>query len=70
MKLYQIPVIFSAIVIKKNCLMNNFYALNINNQSINSENCVKLLEIEIENTQSLTNIIVLFAKKQAINEMR
>ena len=53
------------IVVKKNCRMKDSYALNINNQTINSENCVKLLGIEIHNT--LSNIFLLFAKKQAIN---
>ena len=31
--------------------MKDFYALNINNQSINSENCVKLLGMKTGNTQ-------------------
>ena len=44
------PDKFQAIVIKKNCRMKDSYALNINNQTINSENCVKLLGIEIDNT--------------------
>ena len=60
------PDKFQAIVVKKNCRMKDSYALNINNQTINSENCVKLLGIEIHNTLS-TNIFLLFAKKQAIN---
>ena len=41
---------FQVIVVKKNCRMKDSYALNINNQTINSENCVKLLGTEIENT--------------------
>ena len=31
------PEKFQAIVIKKNCRMKDFYALNINNQTINSK---------------------------------
>ena len=37
------PDKFQVIVIKKNCRMKDSYAFNINNQTINSENCVKLL---------------------------
>ena len=47
--------------------MKDSYALNINNQTIDSENCVKLLGIEIDNTLSFNKHILLFAKKQAIN---
>ena len=43
---------FQAIVFKKNCRMKDSYALNINKQNINSENCVELLGIEIDNTLS------------------
>ena len=46
------PDKFQAIVVKKNCRMKDSYALNINKQTINSENCVKLLGIEIDNTLS------------------
>ena len=38
------PDEFQVIVIKKNCRMKDSYALNINNQTINSENCVNCLE--------------------------
>ena len=41
-----------AIVVTKNCRMKDSYILNINNQNINFENCVKLLGIEIDNTLS------------------
>ena len=46
------PAKFQAIVVKKNCRIKDSYALNINNQTINSENCVKLLGIEIDSTLS------------------
>ena len=56
------PDKFQAIVGKK-----NFSALNINKQTINSENCVKLLGIEKDNTLSFDKHMLIFAKKQAIN---
>ena len=43
--------------------MKNSYALNINNQTINSENCVKLLGIEIDNTLSFNKHISTLCKK-------
>ena len=49
--------------------MKDSYALNINNQIINSENCVKLLGIEIDNHYLLTNIFLLFAKKKKNNQL-
>ena len=58
---------FQTIVIKKNCRMKDSNALKINNQIINSENCIKLLGIEICKHSLLTNIFLLYAKKQAIN---
>ena len=58
---------FQTIVIKKNCRMKDSNALKINNQIINSENCVKLLGIKICKHSLLTNIFLLYAKKQAIN---
>ena len=61
------PDKFQAIVVKKNCRMKDSYALNITKQTINSKNYVKLLGIEIDNTLSLTNIFLIFSKKQAIN---
>ena len=57
------PDKFQAIVIKKNCRMKDSYALNINNQTINSENCVKLLGIEIDNTLSFNKQISTLCKK-------
>ena len=56
---------FQAIVVKKNCRMKDSYALNINKQTINSENCVKLLGIEIH--YLLTNISNLC--KKASNQL-
>ena len=63
------PDKFQAIVIKKNCRMKDSYALKINNQTINSENCVKLLGIEIDNTLSFNKHIstLCIKEKQAIN---
>ena len=60
---------FQAIVVKKNCRMKDSYALNINNQTINSENCVKLLAIKLGNTLSFDKRIsnICIARKQAIN---
>ena len=57
------PDKFQAIVVKKNCRMKDSYALNINNQTINSENCVKLLGIEIDNTLSFNKHISTLCKK-------
>ena len=41
-----------AIVVKKNCRMKDSYAVNIKKRTINSENCLKLLGIEIDNALS------------------
>ena len=57
------PDKFQAIVVKKNCRMKDCYALNINNQTINSENCVKLLGIEIDNALSFDKHISNLCKK-------
>ena len=57
------PDKFQAIFVKKNCRMKDSYALNINNQTINSENCVKLLGIEIDNTLSFNKHISTLCKK-------
>ena len=56
------PDKFQAIVIKKNCRMKDLYALNINNQTINSKNCIKLLGIEIDNTLSFNKHISTLCK--------
>ena len=62
------PDKFQAIVVKKNCRMKDSYALNINNQTINSENCIKLLGIKIGNTLSFNKHISTLCKK-AINQL-
>ena len=54
---------FQATVVKKKCRMEDCYALNINNQTINPENCVKLLGIEIDNTLSFNKHISTLCKK-------
>ena len=59
---------FQIIVIKKSCRMKDSYALNINNQTINSENCIKLLGIKIGNTMSFNKRISNLCKK-AINQL-
>ena len=43
------PDKFQAIVVKRNSKMNDSYSLNINQKVINSESCVKLLGVEIDN---------------------
>ena len=46
------PDKFQAIVVKRNNKMKDSYSLNINQEVINSENCVKLLGVEIDNKLS------------------
>ena len=43
---------FQVIFVKKNCWMKDSYVLNINNQTINFENCIKLLRIKIDKALS------------------
>ena len=43
--------------------MKDSYALNIINQTINSENCLKPVRIEIDNTLSLDQYISTLSKK-------
>ena len=57
------PDKFQATAVRKNCRMKDSYALNINNQTINSENCVKLLGIEIDNAISFNKHISTLCKK-------
>lgn len=38
---------FQATAVKKNFKTIDIYPLNVNNQTINAKNCVKLLRIEI-----------------------
>ena len=57
------PDKFQAIIIKKNSKIKDSYPLNINDQKINSENCVKLLGIEIDNRLCFEQHISLLCKK-------
>ena len=57
------PDKFQVIVVKKNSRKKDSYALNINNQTINSGNSVKLLGIEIDNTRSFNKSISTLCKK-------
>ena len=57
------PDKFQAIVINKNCRKKDSYALNINNKTINSDICVKLLGIEIDNTLYFNKHISTCCKK-------
>ena len=54
-KLIDNPEKLQAIVVKKNNKMKDSYSLNINQEVINSENCVKLLRVEIDNKLSFEN---------------
>ena len=62
------PDKFKAIVVHKNCRMKDSYALIINNQTINSENCVKLLGIERDNALSLDQRVFIFYSLQKSNQ--
>ena len=57
------PDKFQVLVVKKNSRKKDSYALNINNQTINSGNSVKLLGIEIDNTRSFNKYISTLCKK-------
>ena len=52
-----------AIVVKRNNKMKDSSSLNINQEVINSENCVKLLGVEIDNTRSFEKHISTLFKK-------
>ena len=54
---------FQAIVVKKNNQMKNSYSLNINQEVINIENCVKSLGVEIDNKLSFEKYISTLVKK-------
>ena len=62
------PDKFQAIVVKRNNKMKDFYSLNINQEVINSENCVKLLGVEIDSKLSFEKYISTPVKK-AINQL-
>ena len=57
------PEKFQAIVVKRNNKMKDSYSLNINQEVINSENCVKLLGVEIDNKLSFEKHISTLVKK-------
>ena len=61
------PDKFQAIAIKRSNKMKYSYSLNINQEVINSENCVKLLGVEIDNKFSFEKNIPTQVKK-ASNE--
>ena len=57
------PDKFRAIVVKRNNKMKDSYSLNINQEVINSENCVKLLGVEIDNKLPFEKHISTLVKK-------
>ena len=57
------PDKFQEIIIKKNSKMKDSYPLNISDQKISSENCVKLLGIEIDNKLCFKQHISTLCKK-------
>ena len=57
------PEKFQAIFVKKNNKMKDSYPLNINQKVINSENCVKLLGVEIDSKLSFEKYISTLRKK-------
>ena len=57
------PDKFQAIVVKRNNKMKDSYSLNINQEVINSENCVKLLGVETDNELSFEKHISTLVKK-------
>ena len=54
---------FQAIVINRNNKRKDSYSLNINQEVINSEYCVKLLGVEIDNKLSFERHISTLVKK-------
>ena len=54
---------FQAIIVKRNNKMKDSYPLNINQEAINSEKCVKLLGVEIDNKLSFEKYISKLGKK-------
>ena len=57
------PDKFQAIAVKRNNKMKDSYPLNINQEVINSENCMKLFGVEIENKLSFEKHISTLGKK-------
>ena len=58
------PDKFQAIIVKRNNKVEDSYPLNINQEVINSETCVKLLGVEIENKLSFEKHISALGKKK------
>ena len=58
------PDKFQAIVVKRSNKMKDHYSLNISQEASNSESCVKLLGVEIDNTVSFEKRISTLVKKQ------
>ena len=58
-----VPDKFRAIVVKRNNKMKDSYSLNLNQEVINSENCVKLLGVKIDNKLSFKKHISALVKK-------
>ena len=54
---------FQAIVVNRNNKRKDSYSLNINQEVINSEYCVKLLGVEIDNKLSFERHISTLVKK-------
>ena len=63
------PEKFQAIVVKKNAKMKDSYPLNINDLTINSENSVKVLGIEIDNKLSFEQHISILCDKARSNQL-
>ena len=57
------PDKFQAIVVKRNNKMKDSYSLNINQEVINSENCVKMLGVETDNKLSFEKHVSTLVKK-------
>ena len=57
------PDKFQAIVVIRNNKMKDTYSLNINQEVSNSENCVKLLGVEMDNKISFGKHISTIVKK-------
>ena len=57
------PNKFQAIVLKKNNKIKDSYPLSINQEVINTENCVKLVGVEIDYKLSFKKLISALGKK-------
>ena len=61
------PEEFQAILVNKNAEIKDSYPLNINDLTINCENSIKLLDIEIDISYPLSNTFLPSVIKQATN---